>query len=293
MEGEVLNDSNRSLAERFRALFTLRSQGGKEAIDNISQCLLEDSSVLLKHECAYCLGQMQDTRALPVLQKVLADTTEESMVRHEAGEALGAIGDVSIGLYLDKYINDPSPEVAETCQLARARLDWLGNKDGHQFCDNNPYLSVDPAPPITNYGSISQWQKQLNDHSLSLFDRYGALFSLRNKGGTEAVKALTTGFSDKSALFKHEIAYVLGQMQDPVAIDALTCCLQDTMESPMVRHECAEALGTIATEECLKVLKRFCEDSERVVRESCFVALDMYKQEHNDNFEIMFKAVEN
>lgn len=279
MEGQILNDSRKSLAERFRALFSLRSIGGQEAIDSISQCLTEDASTLLKHECAYCLGQMKDSRALSVLQRVLSNTSEDSMVRHEAGEALGAIGDQSASPYLEKYLNDPSPEVSETCRIAKARLDWLIYKDGGQFIDNNPYLSVDPAPP-THQGSIHQWQHQLNDTSLSLFERYRALFALRNKGGKEAVDALTTGFNDHSALFKHEIAYVLGQMQDPVAIEALTMCLQNTEESPMVRHECAEALGSIATEECLHILKRFCNDSECVVRESCFVALDMYEQEN-------------
>ena len=35
----------------------LRSEGkgDKKAINHISQCLLKDSSSLLKHECAYCL----------------------------------------------------------------------------------------------------------------------------------------------------------------------------------------------------------------------------------------------
>jgi hypothetical protein len=51
-----------------------------------------DDSALLKHECAYCLGQMQDDRALPVLTRVLEDSQQDVMVRHEAGEALGAIG---------------------------------------------------------------------------------------------------------------------------------------------------------------------------------------------------------
>lgn len=45
----------------------------------------------------------------------------------------------------------------------------------------------------------------------------------------------------------------------------------------MVRHEAAEALGGIATDECLPVLKEFSQRSDvpSVVRESCEVALDM------------------
>lgn len=42
-----------------------------------------DESALLKHELAYCLGQMKNTKALPVLEHVLADEREDPMVRHE------------------------------------------------------------------------------------------------------------------------------------------------------------------------------------------------------------------
>lgn len=53
----------------------------------------------------------------------------------------------------------------------------------------------------------------------------------------------------------------------------------------MVRHECAEALGSIASSECLPILQQYSGDSERVVRESCQVALDMYEHEVNNEFQ--------
>jgi len=85
--GDVLNDKHKSLAERFRALFTLRNIGGQTAVDCITACF-GDPSALLKHELAYCLGQMQDTYAIPALVAVLKDVTQEPMVRHEAGIVL-------------------------------------------------------------------------------------------------------------------------------------------------------------------------------------------------------------
>lgn len=85
--GKVLNDSSRPMKERFRALFTLRNLGGETAIECISQCFV-DESVLLKHELAYCLGQMQDQRAIPVLRSVLEDKNQDPIVRHEAGSFL-------------------------------------------------------------------------------------------------------------------------------------------------------------------------------------------------------------
>lgn len=42
-----------------------------------------DDSELLKHELAYCLGQIGNPRANPTLEKVLEDLKEAEMVRHE------------------------------------------------------------------------------------------------------------------------------------------------------------------------------------------------------------------
>lgn len=56
--GNMLVDQAVPMKARYRALFTLKNLGGKDAIKNISKGF-QDPSALLKHECAYCLGQMQ------------------------------------------------------------------------------------------------------------------------------------------------------------------------------------------------------------------------------------------
>ena len=88
-----------------------------------------------------------------------------------------------------------------------------------------------------------------------------------------------------SALFRHEIAYVLGQMQHKACIPQLQKQLAEMSEDPMVRHECAEALGSIAADKCQDLLKGYVEDEARVVRESCIIALDMLEHENSDEFQ--------
>lgn len=83
--GDVLSDTSKPLKQRFRSLFTLKNLGGHTAIDCIASAF-DDSSALLKHELAYCLGQMKDPYAIPHLSKILGDVTQEPMVRHEAGK---------------------------------------------------------------------------------------------------------------------------------------------------------------------------------------------------------------
>lgn len=216
--GGVLNDSARPLKERFRALFTLKNIGGATAIDQIHVCF-KDPSALLKHELAYCLGQMRDPAAISILTDVLEDLSQEPMVRHEAGmclaslvqflvicskrmvriknfplpgEALGAIGESSVIPLLEKYRKDPVPEVAETCELALNRLRWLESNSNAKDLQRNPYSTVDPAPPAETT-DVSVLRDILLDESKSLFDRYRAMFSLRNLGNTESILALTEG----------------------------------------------------------------------------------------------------
>ncbi|XP_016327099.1 deoxyhypusine hydroxylase isoform X1 [Sinocyclocheilus anshuiensis] len=283
--GRILVNPKQDLTKRFRALFTLRNLGGPEAITWISEAFV-DESALLKHELAYCLGQMQDERAIPILETVLKDTNQEPMVRHEAGEALGAIGNPKVLDLLKKYAEDPVIEVAETCQLAVRRLEWLMN-DGEKTAegtDENPYCSVDPAPPAPRK-TVPELRAQLLDESLSLFDRYRAMFALRNLGTEEAVLVLGDGLQCSSALFRHEIGYVLGQIQHEASIPQLQAALEKTDENAMVRHECAEALGSIGKEACLQILERYRKDQERVVKESCEVALDMLEYENSLQFQ--------
>ncbi|XP_075632642.1 deoxyhypusine hydroxylase [Balearica regulorum gibbericeps] len=279
--GRTLVDAAQPLPARFRALFTLRNLGGRAAVTWISRAF-GDGSALLKHELAYCLGQMQDEAAIPVLIRVLEDTGQEPMVRHEAGEALGAIGNPDVLDILKRYSEDPVVEVAETCQLAVRRLEWL--QENKQEPGTSPYLSVDPAPPAEETDT-TELRKTLLDESRTLFDRYRAMFALRNLGGQAAVLALADGLRSGSALFRHEIGYVLGQMQDEACVPQLTATLRSRTESPMVRHECAEALGSIARPSCLETLRAFARDEERVVRESCEVALDMYEYENGAQFQ--------
>ncbi|KAG5457027.1 MAG: hypothetical protein BJ554DRAFT_3072, partial [Olpidium bornovanus] len=210
--------------------------------------------------------------------------------------------------------------VRQTCELAIERIKFENKRTKEDEVENIPpsiYASVDPAPPSTSTDSTALLEKTLLDPEVPLFERYRAMFALRNKGDVPAVLALAKGLDDSSALFRHEIgafsafaerfcgstalpfearflcissltkfprlsAYVFGQMQHPASVPslvkaprALLQSLEKDDEEAMVRHECAEALGSIATEEVYAVLRKHATNPNRVIRESCEVALDM------------------
>lgn len=185
---------------------------------------------------------------------------------------------------LEKYLTDPVVEVAETCQLAVERVKWLATKSETEQLPENPYNSVDPTPPFSQK-TVPELKKILLDENASLFDRYRAMFSLRNLRTKDAVIALGEALCSGSALFRHEIAFVLGQLQDENGVPYLKQSLEDASENEMVRHECAEALGAIATKECYEILNKYLKDEKRVVKESCEIALDMCDYENSPEFQ--------
>ena len=116
----------------------------------------------------------------------------------------------------------------------------------------------------------------LNDSGKTpLHERFRALFMLKAVGGDEVVKIISQGLSDPSPLLKHELAYVLGQMSNPLAISTLESVLidQNHQHTSMVRHEAAEALGALSSEGSLPLLRRYLKDPSREVRETCEVAI--------------------
>lgn len=130
LEAALLNKSGTvPLHNRFRALFTLKSLKNDNAVTIISKGTrlvrialrrvyiytvsagFEDESALLKHELAYCLGQIKNKNALPVLEAVLANATEDPMVRHEVrklSSVLVPTSDVRL-LYRQRRLSERYP----------------------------------------------------------------------------------------------------------------------------------------------------------------------------------------
>lgn len=253
---------------------------------------------------------------MPYLTAVLEDVGEDGMCRHEAAEALGALGSVE-SLRLLRTLRDEGEElrvVRETCEIAVARIEWEHSQAGKEeklrqrygmlqtgeleliIYFSSAFASVDPAPAMPQgflQPTVEQLEKTLLDTNQSLFFRYRAMFELRDLASppdlptaVPAILALAKGLSDPSALFRHEIAFVFGQLSHPASIPALVATLSNIEEASMVRHEAAEALGSLGDEEGVEdVLKKFLNDGEKVVRESVIVALDMAEFEKSGEVE--------
>lgn len=123
---------------RFRALFSLKHVAQTSNDPSAAVAAIEaiaagfaSPSALLKHELAYCLGQTGKDAAVKPLRDVLSDLKEDPMCRHEAAEALGALGHAESLELLKQFRDRPGEEVVvtETCEIAIDRIEWENSKE--------------------------------------------------------------------------------------------------------------------------------------------------------------------
>lgn len=126
------------LPVRFRALFSLKHVATTSDDEATRVAAIEaiaagfaSPSALLKHELAYCLGQTLNTAAVAPLRDVLADLKEDPMCRHEAAEALGALGWEDNLDILREYKNRKGEDISiiETCEIAIDRIEWENSEE--------------------------------------------------------------------------------------------------------------------------------------------------------------------
>ncbi|KAH8741749.1 protein with 4xEZ_heat domains [Cryptosporidium ryanae] len=344
---ELLLNYETDISSKIRCLFFGRFHGDEESSEILIESLNYSDSVLYRHEVLYVLGQMGLKSPLNCLYNILGNLDEHPMVRHEAGEAIAAIGDLKSMQVIEKYINDDSPAVRETCYLARHSLrtkskkrEELNNTSDYgllnrrgvgdnpdNISDFNAFNTRDPTPP-NNSCETSQVEFLISDllnSEMHLEKRYGALFALRNiltgvinsnqksnlldsqvkyKNESEIVNNIANKIAeamehdDKSAVFRHECAFVLGQIQVISTADSLSRVISNTNEESMVRHEAAFALGSVGSTDprfctsdndhlfnhdktdaarvrklAIETLTKFSNDSDIIVAESCIVGL--------------------
>lgn len=303
--GKIIDNSGLDIRKRMNALFQLRTMGSFEAIKALEAALVnEKSSDLLRHEVCYCFGQMIETEQNrkeieDFLYKEIFENPKKynPIVLHEAAEALGNIDSSHNIKLLEKFLNYEDDIIKETCEISVENLNWMMKTD-HGASEGLSkeklfYKTNDPAPPFNflsteeqnKYKNIENIREILHNESETIFNRYRALFTLREFNNDRAVEILCECFDKKykgkfSPLFKHEISFILGQMclVAKKALNMLEIVLQDEEEDPIVRHETALALGEITQSKDL--LMKYTKHENQLIRESCEIALDFVDYWH-------------
>ncbi|OII71673.1 uncharacterized protein cubi_01287 [Cryptosporidium ubiquitum] len=344
---ELLLSHDTDISSKIRCLFFGRFYGDEESAKMLSKSLDYSESVLFRHEVLYVLGQMGLKSPLPRLYEILADENEHPMVRHEAGEAIAAIGEDESLEIVEKYINDKSSAVSETCYLAahslrlkREKRFQESNQKNSDFNSDivsntssiNAFNTTDPTPPESSceVNQIEVLVSDLLNENTKLERRYAVLFALRNiltgiidsnqkrslndesvqQFDNDKVHFIAGGIAkametdQTSAVFRHECAFVLGQIQVISTADALSRVISNQSEESMVRHEAAFALGSVGSNDprqseslqkmdklytkdelnrirklSIETLLKYSKDQDIIVAESCIVGLQTIMDE--------------
>jgi hypothetical protein len=293
---ESLADVQAPIAQRVDSLFCLRAFEEVAAIDGLIKAFhIEKKSELLLHEICYCLGQMnrspEHTAKITEFLEMVIRNDYPPIVIHEAVEALGNMNNYDTLALLKKFEQADSPHtemVRETVELARDLLMWNqetdhGAKEGLDL-KKTRVRTNDPAPPYNLWGDakwrdVSLVKGIFLDPAQSAFTRNRALFTLREINSKESCLAICESltpahFSTCSALLKHEVAFVLAQMEDhyETAYPFLLDACQNPNEASIVKHEGLVAVGEMIDDE--RIIAGLLEHADPIVSESCAVAIN-------------------
>ena len=150
------------------------------------------------------------------------------------------------------------------------------------------FATNDPAPPFNHKANKKfadvHFLKQilLDNKGMSLFNRYRAIFTLREICTADSCKALCSAllpenFDRCSSLLKHEVAFVLAQMDEvyQVAYPYLLQVCQNEKEASIVKHEALVAVAEMIEDQ--SVIDSLLKHPDPLVSESCAVALNNIK----------------
>ena len=161
------------------------------------------------------------------LEQVLEanDPPHTKIVLHEAVEALGNLSHENTLKLLKRFENEPEDILYETCFLAEKLIEWRKATDNGKTEGLNlaklKFPSNDPAPPYNyvrqpKYKDVKLLEQMVSGEieGLDLWERYRALFTLRELNSEESVVAMCQCLTKEnsrrcSALLKHEVAFVL------------------------------------------------------------------------------------
>jgi HEAT repeat protein len=217
---------------------------GSEALDPLID-VLGGGSPPARDNAALALGLIEDSRALPVLERRL-QTDDQARVRERSAWALGMIEDSRAVETLARARSDDNEKVRS--QVAWA-LGMIESPDG-----------------VESLGDL------IRDDDAKV--REQAAWALGMIESARGVEPLVAAVADGSPKVRSQVAWALGMIESPHGVDPLVRLLDDP--EPSVREQAAWGLGMIEDAVAVDGLVRaLANDVSASVREQAAWALGM------------------
>ena len=120
---KIVLDQKATKEARIRAAFNIENSVEDEAIHALGKALLTDPSPIVRHECAFSLGETAHPKIAASYLMKAVEEDKNIFVRHEAILALGTLGKKEYILFIKKYLQAPEPEMQESAEIAIQRID--------------------------------------------------------------------------------------------------------------------------------------------------------------------------
>lgn len=119
---QVILDLQKSKEERIQAAFHLENSTDEASIHALAKALETDPSPIVRHECAFALGETASPKGAAEPLKKACKEDKSIFVRHEAILALATLGDKNNIPFIQTFLKDKDPEIVESAEIAIQRL---------------------------------------------------------------------------------------------------------------------------------------------------------------------------
>ncbi len=286
------------LVEKYVALMTLRTIGTEEAAAVLQEGFpkLGDSE-MLKHDVCYAMGQMHSMNSMKFLLERMNDPNEQSIVRHEAGEALANYHTESDQIIpeMQKHWDSEDELLRSTVRIGINKLKTWTEKSRY----GKKYMgTIEPAEPFN--------ESELKEYIVSLgleepkdrdqlfttieqllfkpysevdeYKKYQICYFLRDANDLRSKEILCKLMKPEhrdviSKLLRHELCFIFGQITngEQCIKDALRQNSVDETEHPVVRHEAILAFYEITEDEAF--VEQFIKHDDKLIRESVILGM--------------------
>lgn len=244
----------RSPEQRIQEIFQLMVKDELHSVSLIQEGLLVDQSPIVRHECAYSLGEMNSDGVHQSLVNTINHDTNKFVV-HEAALALANLGEKASMVVLRSLLKHENRDVVLTAEIAIERLRMKISDEtvlDSGFTSGSLILQGDAHP----------------EH------RIQAAFLLLDEGSETSIKVLVQAlYKEEDPIVKHEIIFSLGESASSYAITPL---IEEMKNDPniFVKHEAALALATLGQPLAAVPIRSLLHHDDPDIVESAEIALE-------------------
>lgn len=252
---EILSNSEEKSYKKIQTMFELMNIADDKSLEAIFNVLKNDSCELVRHEAAFCLGEMSYEKASEVLKDSL-ENDDSLVVKHECLMSLGVIGNDDSLEVVEKYLNDERCLVSSSAQISKERIELK----------KEIILSYENKKELI--------EKLLDFENTSKNDRILIIFQLMNIADDECIEVLFKVLeNDPCEIVRHEATFVLGDIGCDRCIYYLERGIENE-KSSVVIHEGLFALGTTGNKGVIPFLTKYLDDENYIISESAKIAID-------------------